>query len=57
VPYEMPQDSRSATYKAQADGEPVARPPANAVTKQAQNAGPPAVSAAHEDLLSLVVAQ
>jgi hypothetical protein len=39
VPHEMPQDSRSTACKAQAAGESFARPPTNAATKQAQNAG------------------
>src|SRR5271166_1865444 len=39
VPYEMPQDGRSAAWKAQPGGQSFARPPSNAVTQQAQNAG------------------
>jgi hypothetical protein len=39
VPYEMAQNSGSTARKAQAAGEPFARPATDPVTKQAQNAG------------------
>ena len=39
VPYEMPQDGSSAACEAHPSGQFFARPPSNAVTQQAQNAG------------------
>ena len=39
VPHEMPQDGRSAAYKAQPGGQSCAWPASDAMTQQAQNAG------------------